>query len=93
MRGDKVFQHGQSLAEIGLDRQVDNPSGRVGHEAAHSGQLGDLRFIAPRTRVRHHIDGVQLVEPLHQGTGDLLFAVAPDLDNMIVALLFRDQAA
>ena len=41
--GDKVLQGGQSLAEVGADRQGDDPACRVGHQATHTGQLANGR--------------------------------------------------
>ena len=32
----EIFQHGQALAEVGLDRGFDNLAGRLGHEPAHA---------------------------------------------------------
>ena len=91
VRGDKIFQHGEPLPEIRLDGQVDDAPGRVGHEAAHPRQLGDLRLIAPRTGMGHHVDGVEPVKSLHQGTGHLILGLAPDLDYLIIALLLGDK--
>ena len=34
--GDKIFEHGKSLTEIGGDRPLDNLTGRLGHEAPHT---------------------------------------------------------
>jgi hypothetical protein len=42
VRGAEVLQHGQAFAEVGLDRRLDDLAGRLGHQAAHAGQLADL---------------------------------------------------
>ena len=48
VRGDEELQHGQALVEVRLDRQVlDEVAERVGHQAAHAGELGDL-LLEPR---------------------------------------------
>ena len=39
---DKVLEHGEAFAEVRLDRRLDDLAGRLGHEAAHTGELADL---------------------------------------------------
>ena len=40
---DEVLEHGQALDEVGLDRALDDLALRIGHQAAHAGELTDLR--------------------------------------------------
>ena len=40
--GDEVLLDGQPLAEVGGDRLVDDLTGRLGHQAAHPGELAHL---------------------------------------------------
>jgi hypothetical protein len=89
---DEVLEHRQALDEVGLDRPLDDLALRVGHQAAHAGQLADLLERAARARVGHHEDRVQLVEVLDHRVGDLVGAGVPALDDGLVALLLGDQA-
>jgi len=43
VRRDEVLQYVQSLAEIRRDRSFDDGPVRLRHQAAHAGQLPDLR--------------------------------------------------
>ena len=62
VRGDEVLEHRQALHEVGLDRPLDDLALRVGHQAAHPGELADLLERPAGSRVGHHEDRVQLVE-------------------------------
>ena len=46
---DEVLQHRQPLAEIRGDRRLDDLARRLGHQAAHAGELPDL-LLANRGR-------------------------------------------
>ena len=74
VRGDEVLQHVQAFAEVGRDRRLDDRAVRLGHQAAHAGQLADLRRAAARARVGHHVDGVErlLLHLLAVAVDDLL---------------------
>src|SRR6202022_36405 len=39
---DEVLENCQAFGEVGLDRKVDDPACRVGHQATHTRQLADL---------------------------------------------------
>jgi hypothetical protein len=39
VRRDEVLEHRQPLAEVGGDRRLDDLARRLGHQAAHAGQL------------------------------------------------------
>lgn len=45
VRRNEVFQDREAFAEVRFDRKFDDAAGRVGHEAPHTAQLGDLRFV------------------------------------------------
>src|SRR6266542_1443745 len=62
VRRDEVLEHRQAFHEVRLDRPLDDLALRIRHEAAHAGELADLRERATRTRVGHHEDRVELVE-------------------------------
>ena len=59
VRGDEVLQHVQPLAEVRRDRRLDDGAVRLRHQAAHAGELADLRGRAARAGVGHHVDGVE----------------------------------
>src|SRR4051812_42567527 len=92
VRRDEVLEHGQALHEVGLDRALDDLALRVGHEAAHAGELADLAHRASRAGRGHHHDRVRRVEVLLHRAGDLVGRLRPLLDDELVALLLRDQA-
>ena len=54
----EVFENGQPLLEVGDDRRLDDLARRLGHQAAHAGELLDLRRRAAGARMRHHVDRV-----------------------------------
>src|SRR5204863_2522987 len=58
---DEVLQDGQALAEVRRDRGLDDLAGGLGHQAAHAGQLPDLRGGATGAGVDHHPDRVERV--------------------------------
>ena len=92
VRGDEVLEHRQALAEVRLDGTVDDLALRVGHEAAHAGELADLLDVTASTGERHHVDGVELVEVLGHRVADLFVGLVPDVDDLLVALLVADEA-
>ena len=59
VRRDEVLQHVQAFAEVRRDRRLDDRAVRLGHQAAHAGQLPDLRRRAARAGVGHHVDRVE----------------------------------
>ena len=105
--GDEVLQDVQALAEVRRDRRLDDRAVRLGHQAAHAGELADLRGGAARTGVGHHVDGVErlLVDLLavavgglllrqlrHHDLADLVAGLAPDVDHLVVALAGGHEA-
>ena len=97
VRRDEVLQHRQPLAEVRRDRGFDDLARGLRHEATHAGQLPNLLFAAPGTRVRHDEDGVeaapgmiQLLHFLEHRVRDLLRHVRPDRDDLVVAFAVRD---
>ena len=93
--GDEVLQHGQALTEVALDRPRDDLTTRVGHQAAHAGDLADLHHVSTSTRTDHHLDGVELLGhelDLH-GLRHLVGGVGPDLDLLLASLVVGDDAA
>src|SRR5688572_2110665 len=98
VRRDEVLEHRQAFAEVGLDRLLDDFTGRLGHQAAHARQLAYLLLAAAGARVGHDVDGIELpflVALLHlreHRVGDLLGDVRPHRDDLVVALAVGDRA-
>ena len=76
---DEVLEHRQALHEVGLDRPLDDLALRVGHQAAHPGELADLLERSAGPGVGHHVDRVQLVEVVLHRLGDLVGGLVPEL--------------
>ncbi len=93
VRGDEVLQHGQTLAEVGLDRARDDLALRVGHQTAHAGDLTHLHHVAAGTGVDHHPDRVGPREVGLHLPRDLAGRLGPDLDELLPALVVGDQTA
>ena len=56
----EVLEHAQAFAEVGLDRRLDDSPGRLGHQAAHAGELADLLEAAARAGLDHQPDRVEV---------------------------------
>ena len=57
-RRNEVFEYGQALTEVRLDRDFDGFTGGGCHQAAHTGQLTNLVDRTTRTGIRHHVNRV-----------------------------------
>ncbi len=90
---DEVLEHGQAFGEVGLDRQVDDPPRRVGHQAAHARELADLLDVAAGARAHHHPDRAELVEGDLGLGAHVLVGALPQLDHLAVALVLGHDAA
>ena len=103
VRGAEVLQHAQALAEVGLDRRLDDLARGLGHQAAHAGQLADLLDAAAGAAVGHEEDRVDVVDvrrgavvvlqDFHHFRGDLFAGVGPGVQHLVVALALGDDAA
>ena len=91
--GDKVLQNVESLTEVTRDREFDRVTGRIRHQASHTGELLNLLIGTAGTGVRHHEDVVVLVETFEQILGELLIRLLPGLDNLFVAALIGRETA
>src|SRR5690606_11446073 len=103
VRRDEVLEHGESFAEVRLDRALDDLADapgqlllRLGHEAAHPGELTHLVTVTARARVHHHVDGVEPVvralEPAHHGVRHVVVGMRPGVDHLVVTLAVGDHA-
>ena len=54
----EIFEDGQAFLEVRDDRRLDDLARRLGHQAAHAGELLDLRLRTTGAGVRHHVDRV-----------------------------------
>ena len=97
MGRDEVLEHREPLAEVGENRLLDDVAGRLGHKTAHAGQLADLLPVAARAGIHHERDRVVLLlalvvlERLQHDVGDLVGAMRPDVDDLVVALAGGDD--
>jgi len=91
VRGDEVVGNGQALTEVRRDRQVDDLTRWVSHEAAHARELTHLLLVASSTRVRHHKDGVKGIHVVHHGVRDVVRRLCPELDDLFIALVLSDE--
>src|SRR5690606_23658852 len=55
---DEVLQDVQTLAEVRGDRRLDDRAVRTRHQAAHTGELTDLRLRTTGAGVGHDVDRV-----------------------------------
>ena len=99
VRRDEVLQHVQAFAEVGRDRGFDDLARRLGHQAAHTGELADLLFRSARAGVGHDVNRIEvaagavvLFHRLEHFVGDLLGDLGPDFDDLVVALAVGDGA-
>ena len=107
VRGDEVLQHVQAFAEVRGNRRLDDRAIGLGHQAAHAGELADLRRRAPGAGVGHHVDGIEgfllhflavavggflLGQLGHHHLGHVVRGLAPDVDHLVVPLAGRHQA-
>jgi hypothetical protein len=99
VRRDEVLQHVEAFAEVGRDGGLDDLARGLGHQAAHAGELADLLFGAARAGVGHDVNRVEvaagavvLLHGLEHFVGNLLGDLAPDFDDLVVALAVGDGA-
>ena len=95
---NEVFQDSQAFAEVRENRFLDDVTGRLGHQPADTGQLANLLAIAARAGVHHQRDRIELllalvaVQCLQHHVRDLVSAMRPDIDDLVVAFAGRDHA-
>ena len=99
VRRDEVLLHGEAFTEVRRDRRLDDLARRLGHQAAHAGELPDLLLRAAGARVGHDVDRVEApARPIELGhlaehlVGDLLGDLRPHGDDLVVALAVGDGA-
>src|SRR5579859_2465422 len=96
--GVEVLQHGEAFLEVRDDRRLDDFTRRLGHQAAHAGQLLHLGGGTAGAGMRHHVDGVDRLaglrraDLLHHRVGDVVGALRPGVDHLVVLFALGDQA-
>ncbi len=93
MGRDEVLEDGHPLAEVAPHGDVDDPAGRVGHQAAHGAQLADVALVSAGTGRGHHRDRAGRIELLHHLVRHVGAGLLPDADDLLVALVLGDEAA
>ena len=91
--GEEVLQHGQPFAEVGADRDVDDPPLRVEHETAHTRHLADLVHVPLRAGVRHHVDGVLAAQAVLDVLRQHVAGRVPNHFELAQPLFLGDQTA
>src|SRR6516164_3310040 len=104
VRRVEVLEHREPFLEVADDRALDDLARRLGHQAAHAGELAHLLRRTACAGMRHHVDRVDLsrvaaaVDPLdrrnlaHHFVSDLVGRLRPGVDNLVVLLALGDQA-
>ena len=98
MGGNEVLQHRQAFAEVRRDRGLDDFARRLGHQAAHAGELTNLLLRAASAGVSHDVNGIDVADfvvLLHGGehlVRDFFRDGRPDFDDLVVAFAVGDGA-
>ena len=95
MKYSSTVRPSRKLERIGFSMM--SPDG-LGHQAAHAGELAHLLAVAARAGIHHEPDRIELLlalvllERLEHDVGDLVGAVGPDVDDLVVAFAGGDDA-
>ena len=100
MKYSSIDSPSRKFAMIGLLDDLADAAGdlllRLGHQAAHAGQLLDLVGRAAGAGVVHHVDRVEalvvVLQVLEHAVADLVGHLRPDVDHLVVPLAVRDDA-
>src|SRR6185437_9477525 len=98
VRGYEVLEHRETFTEVGRDGRFNDFARRLGHEAAHAGELANLLFGSASAGISHHVNRVHaagLVQLLHiveHLVGHFFRDVGPDFNNFVIALAVGDGA-
>ena len=99
--GDEVLEHRHTLFQVGDNRVLDDfrtgSTGflRLGHQAAHTAELFDLRRGTTGAGIQHHVDGVETLlvagNLLSHRITDLMVDAGPQVNDLIVTLAVGNQ--
>ena len=107
MSRDEVLQYVETFTKVGGDRVLDDRAVGLGHQAAHAGQLTNLRRRTPGAGIRHDEDRVErfllhlvalgiddsfLADLVHHRACDPVVGARPDIDDLVVTLAGGHQA-
>jgi hypothetical protein len=89
VRRDEVLLHGEAFAEVRRDRRLDDLPRRLGHEAAHAGELPDLLLRSARAGVGHDVHRVEAppvrsISAISPNISSAIFSVTSDQTAMIL---------
>ena len=89
----EVLQHVQAFAEVRLDRRLDDRAVRTRHQAAHAGQLADLRRGTTRAGVGHDVERVHrlLRRPSRPWRSCTFSVPMPSIIALATCSFVRDQ--
>src|SRR6185437_6790808 len=97
VRGDEVLQHGQTFAEVGQNRFLDDVAAGLGHKTTHAGELTHLLAIATGARVYHEEYRIELLfalvlfQSFEHDVRNLIRRVGPNIDDLVVAFAGGDD--
>jgi len=101
VRGDEVLLHRHSLFQVVQNRVLDDgvsfSSGllRLGHQATHTGKLGNLIGRTTGSGIEHHVHGIESLivfgHVFHHSLLQIVVNVCPCVDDLIVTLLIGNQ--
>src|SRR6185503_10070636 len=96
---DEVLQHVQALAEVCLDRSLDDFARRTSHQTAHTGKLANLLSATTSARIAHHEDWIELatgalaiIHRLEHFLRHFVSDFRPDGDDFVVTFAICDNA-
>src|SRR6185369_9326602 len=96
---DEVLQHVEALAEVCLNRSLDDFARRTSHQTAHSGELANLLCATTSSRVAHDKDRIELtagafaiIHRLEHLFRDFVGHFRPDRDHLVVAFTVGNDA-
>src|SRR6185437_14157028 len=78
VRGYEILEHRETFTEVGRDGRLNDLARRLGHEAAHTGELANLLFGSASAGISHDVNRVhaaglvQLLHVVEHLVGDLL---------------------
>ena len=82
-----------SFTQAGFYGEVDDFTGRVGHQTTHASHLGDLRDVTFGPGSGHHINTTVAVKGIRDGAGNTVHGFHPDTHDAVISLALGYQAS